>query len=164
MIRAVPGLTEHEWMAVADALHDLPRDVSDHGVASALCALIIDADATAAVGAKWGVNVRSVVARLQSTPFGELLALVLIVRELWKDPGGDWPALLRARGVHFTGAMQPTLFATGASLTDEQISTLMDLIRTGNRDDYDVLCGALGSRTARRCGPEPVGGSSGRNA
>jgi hypothetical protein len=31
-----------------------------------------------------------------------------------------------------------------APLTDDEVSTLVELIRTGRRDDYDFLCSALG--------------------
>ena len=73
----------------------------------------------------------------------EALNLVRIVRDLWKNPGGDWSVAFYDHGVRFEREPRREVRAT-ALPTDEQMSMLIDLMRADRRDEFDSLCESLG--------------------
>jgi hypothetical protein len=136
-------MTEREWMAVADALYGLPVSASHRSVASGLPRRLVRADMTSGIGAKWGVNARALAERLKAGSMEEALNLVRIVRDLWKNPGGDWSVAFYDHGVRFEREPQREVRAT-ALPTDEQVSMLFDLMRADRREEFDSFCESLG--------------------
>lgn len=135
---SLPALTEAEWMATADTLNGTWLD---EGTIRYVAAEIADADRLNGLGAKWGIDAQALARHLGAAPYAVRLAVVEIVERLWAQPSADWPALLASWGV------LPTTPRTGEStapLSDEQVETLVELVRAGRRSDYDALCGALG--------------------
>jgi hypothetical protein len=139
----VPRMTEREWMAIADALYGLPVSASHRSIASGLSRRLVEADAASGIGAKWGVNARALAERLQAASMEEALNLVRIVRDLWKNPAGDWSVAFYDHGVRFEREPQREVRPT-AFPTDEQISMLFDLMHADRREEFDSLCESLG--------------------
>jgi hypothetical protein len=136
-------MTEREWMAIADALYGLPVSASHRSIASGLSRRLVEADAASGIGAKWGVNARALAERLQAASMEEALHLVRIVRDLWRNPGGDWFLALYDHGVRFDREPQREIRAA-ALPTDEQMSMLFDLMRADRREEFESLCESLG--------------------
>jgi hypothetical protein len=148
--RSMPALSEREWMACADALNGVWLS-SDAGGASLTLATvwaeIADADRLNGLGEKWGIDAQALARRLREAPYAEVVAVVDVVETLWSRPNTDWSARLRELGA-LPEDTEPRTGESTAPLTADQIRTLVELVETDRRADYDTLCAALGVTNA----------------
>ena len=142
--RSLPRLTEAEWMACTAALDGIAlTNVDGHDPVRMVPGEVEAAERLRGLSQKWGIDGPALVGRLWQASYAELLALLDVVERLLECPGADWSALLRAWGALLDDAPLSAGEST-APLTDDQVETLLELVKADRRADFDALCAALG--------------------
>ncbi len=141
--RSMPELTEKEWFACADALNGVWLSDAAGMYLGEIWIEIADSDRLNGLGEKWGIDAQDLARRLRGMPFAAVLAVVDVVERLWAQPQSNWSDRLRLLGALSEDTVPRTGEST-APFTDDQVSTLVELIRAGREADYWALCAAMG--------------------